>query len=81
MVKRVDQEKINEILGRTQCPNDFRCINSGFENLCKANDIGLDDYLECLEEENFKCPFVISFGSGYLCKCPMRIYLAKELKI
>lgn len=74
------KRKILEIIGQMQCPHDFRCADSGFENLCKVRDFGLDHYLECLVENPMNCRFAISFGRTYLCQCPLRVYLAKKLK-
>ena len=72
--------KIEAIIGRLKCPKDFKCYKSGFEALCKAKDVGLKLYLECLEQNSFECPFSVSFGRSHYCKCPLRVYLAKELK-
>jgi hypothetical protein len=79
MMREEDREKIIEILGQMQCPRDFRCAESGFECLCSAKDFGLESYLECLERDPWSCKFALSFGGAYLCRCPLRVYLAKEL--
>ena len=73
-------KQIEEIIGRMKCPNDFRCWESGFEALCKARDIGQESFLECLEENPQECKFSLSFGYSYFCQCPLRVYIAKELK-
>jgi len=75
-----ERENIEEIIDGMKCPKDFRCAQSGFEHLCKAHDIGLKGYLDCLEEKPAKCKFALSFGEGYLCQCPLRVHLAKTLK-
>ena len=41
-MKEEDREKIEEIIGRLSCPKNFKCAASGFEDLCKAKDIGID---------------------------------------
>ena len=79
-MKDDDRKRIEEMTGNIKCPKNFKCVESGFENLCKAKDFGLDDYLECLEEDPQKCKFALSFGNGYFCQCPLRVYLAKKLK-
>ncbi len=71
---------IKEIMEKMKCSKDFRCKVSGFENLCKARDFGLDDYLECLEADPLDCEFTLPFGKGNLCKCPARVAIAKILK-
>ncbi len=79
-MKDEDRKKIEEILDRMICPKNFKCADSGFEQLCKARNIGLENYLDCLEENPSACLFALPFGSGYLCHCPLRVYLSRELK-
>ena len=74
------RRKIEKIIGQLQCPKDFKCAESGFENLCKARDFGIDDFLECLEDNPSRCSFAFHFGNTYFCQCPLRVYLAKKLK-
>ena len=79
MLKDDDRKKIEEIIGKMSCPKAFKCAESGFETLCKARDFGVDSYLDCLEEKRDKCPFALPFGEGFLCQCPLRVFLAKKL--
>ena len=44
------KEEIEKIIDRITCPKDFKCYKSGFENLGKARDIGIEGYVECLEK-------------------------------
>ena len=55
-------KEIKEIMGGMKCPYDFKCYKSGFDNLCKAKDIGIESFLECLEENPQECHFSLSFG-------------------
>ena len=73
-------KKVKEIMSKIQCSEDFKCANSGFNELCKARDDGIEGCLECLEENPSKCVFAVSFGFGYLCRCPLRCYVAKVMK-
>ena len=77
MKKDIDKE-IEEIIGQMKCPKDFSCYRSGFKELCKAKDIGIEGYLECLEKNPMKCKFAMSFGVLFVCKCPLRYYLAQN---
>lgn len=74
------QKEIEEIIGQLKCPKDFECYKSGFKVLCKAVDVGVESFLECLEERPFKCKFSVAFGGLYYCQCPLRVYIAKKLK-
>jgi hypothetical protein len=64
---------------KIECSKDFQCYESKFKDLCRAEDIGLKSFLLC-QEENRDCNFAIFFIDEYLCKCPLRVYIAKELK-
>jgi hypothetical protein len=74
-------EEIQEIVGGIRCPKSFVCYESGLETLCKAEDVGLESFLICLDLDPRKCKFSRSWRMGYLCECPLRIYLAKKLKV
>ena len=80
MMKEEDRKCIDEIMAGIQCPKGFKCAASGFDQLCKARDIGLERYLGCLEENPPDCTFALSFGYRHMCQCPLRVYLAKKLK-
>jgi hypothetical protein len=70
--------KIQEIMNGMQCNRDFECYKSGFENLCQVMIIGDAKLVECLEQQAISCKRVFSFGLGYICKCPLRNYIAKN---
>jgi hypothetical protein len=72
--------KIEEVIGQMKCPKGFTCAENGYKSLCKARDIGLESYLECHEDNSGQCKFSVSFGSGYYCQCPLRVYIAKNMK-
>jgi hypothetical protein len=71
---------IEDIKGRMDCPKNFECVRSNFDNLCQARDFGLKNYVECCEADPQRCGFALSFGETYFCKCPMRVYIAKTLR-
>jgi hypothetical protein len=74
------KKQIKEIINGLQCPKDFVCYTSGQTMLCKAEDIGLDSYLVCLEKNPRGCKFfTVIFGDKHFCQCPLRIYLAKRM--
>lgn len=80
-MKEEFKKKIDEIMAGIQCPKDFKCVSTDLNQLCKARDIGLYNYLECLEANRKGCPFAFSFGDRYFCHCPLRMYLAKKLNM
>jgi len=71
--------EIKEIIGQIKCTKGFECYKSGFKILCNARDIGIDSLLECLEREPYACKFSFPFALTYLCQCPLRVYVEKNL--
>jgi hypothetical protein len=74
-------ENIEDIVDKLKCSKGFECYKSGFKNLCKAEDIGIESFLVCLEKEPSDCKFSIPFGDGFFCQCPLRVYIAKKMKV
>ncbi|MHC4110246.1 MAG: hypothetical protein ACYSUY_04175 [Planctomycetota bacterium] len=73
------RQLIEEIMPGMQCSKKFKCAESGFDNLCKARDFWDENYLECLESYPHSCEYALPVANGYLCQCPLRIYLRKKL--
>ena len=74
-----EKQEIEAIIGGIDCPKDFRCYKSGFKDLCKAQDFGVQSFIVCLEEDQ-RCKFSYAVGSRRFCQCPLRGYLIKKLK-
>ena len=74
------KKELWELIGYLKCPKDFKCYRSGFENLCKAKAVGMEGFLDCLEENPRDCKFAFPFGHGHFCHCPLRVYIAKKVK-
>ena len=77
----VQQKHIEELLLDSLCSRECECYQSGFKDLCKAKDIGMEDFLECAEEDANMRPSSFSFGYRFFCKCPIRIYISREFGI
>jgi hypothetical protein len=75
-----DRKEIEEIISHFKCPKDFQCYKSQFVVLCNAEDIGIESFLECLEEDPLECQFSMPYGHTHFCHCPLRIYICKKLK-
>ena len=74
------KKEIEKIIREFDCPKGFVCYTSGFDSLCKAEDIGLEPYLACLDERPEECLFLLSYANVHYCDCPLRLYIAKKLK-
>jgi hypothetical protein len=75
-----DREEIKKIMSGMQCKKNFACSESGFKRLCKAENIGIENVIRCLEEKPSVCSFALPFGDVHYCQCQLRIYLSKKLK-
>ena len=70
--------QIEEIITGMDCPKDFKCYKSGFEDLSKIQIFRDGDLVECSGERSQFCKFSFHFGFGYFCRCPLRKYIAKN---
>ena len=57
----------------------FQCYESHFNVFCKAEDIGIESYVRCLEENSHVCQFSVPFGYAHFCQSPLRVYVCKKL--
>lgn len=80
IMREDERQRIEEIIGGMSCPKGFKCAESGFVNLCKAKDFGVESFLDCLDEGRSHCKFALPFADIHLCQCPLRVYVAKKLK-
>jgi hypothetical protein len=78
MMKAKVSKSIEEIMTGMKCPKNFRCADSGFERLCRAEDIELDNHLLCLEINPFQCNFSVVVEKKHFCTCPFCVYLSKK---
>lgn len=77
----VDTKKqIEQIISGMECRKDFRCYKSGFKDLTKVQIFNAPDLLKCLGDNPQNCEYASAFGDGHYCKCPVRLYIAKNLK-
>ncbi len=77
---RKQRAKIEEIASGLKCSKDFKCCESGFEELCRAADSGAESHLMCLEDSEDFCRFRVVVGSFNLCMCPLRGYIARNIE-
>ena len=67
------QQQLQAIKDKMNCPNDFRCEKSGFTVCGKVRRVG--ELLECFEVDRNLCPFALPFGYGHYCRCPLNNYV------
>ena len=77
------KKRIEAIIKGMECEKDFICYKSNFKELCKCKNPGHGIPLNCLKDNyhgKTSCKFKKSFSVGYLCTCPLRIYIARNLE-
>ena len=74
------KKEIEKIISRIGCSKNFKCYKSGFKSIGKAEDVGIESFVKCLDKNAWQCEFSFAFGSSYFCQCPLRIYVLRELK-
>lgn len=79
-ISQESKKKIESIMAEFKCPKNFKCYKAGLDNICKAKDRGLVMYIDCLEKDPKECMFATPFGAEHFCRCPLRVYIVKELK-
>ena len=72
------KRQIEKIISEMECPKDFECRTSDFENLGKTRLIADNQLVECMKEDTQLCRFTLPFGNITLCKCPLRKYIAQN---
>jgi len=70
------KKHIERIMGTMTCPKDFECSKSDFTEYCKASYVSERDFVKCFEPDPEKCWFSGLTENGYICNCPIRVYIA-----
>jgi len=71
---------VQKIMAEMNCPGDFICYKSKFDDLTPVEAFPGNNIVECLRTDPSLCPMAFTFGLGKgFCKCPLRHYVAFEL--
>lgn len=79
MMREEDRARIKELLGKIECPSEFRCAASGFRYLCKAGKGDSGCEILCREENPENCVFAKPEDGEFHCECPLRRYVSEKL--
>jgi hypothetical protein len=76
------KEKIETIISQNTCIKNFKCYQSNFIDICKAQDMGQGEkLLECIDENGYECEFSVRYRSTRFCGCKVRAAIAQELGV
>jgi hypothetical protein len=75
-----DIQRLEKALPGPRLLEDCRYFKPGVGFRCKARDVGLDSYVECLAIDSYTCPFSLSHAYTCYCLCRARVFIAKALQ-
>ena len=73
-------ERLEALVRETGCNKDLRSLVSKPGEYCDCRDTELKGFLECRHEHPQGCKYMLPFGYGFFCKCPLALYLYREMK-
>lgn len=82
-------EEVRDIMDNMSCKLDFACYKISIENICRAeyNEHSLVCKISSMPSDKeilfLNCEYRLYLGNAhnyYVCRCPLRIYIAKNLK-
>jgi hypothetical protein len=65
----------------SKCPNSVSCIETGCcgeREMCKVQRAAGENILFLEGDMPFGCPYLLPFGYGHLCTCPVHAKLHKQ---
>ncbi len=71
------KNRVEELKDEITCSYDFICLSKENPRQCQTEDIGIEDFVICLEKRGYLCEFSTFFGESVFCSCPVRVFLAK----
>ena len=48
---------------------------------CRVKPAGFGDYMDCLSQWGWRCPFSLQFGNGCLCRHPLKNEILARLEV
>jgi len=72
------KKNIHKIMEEIPCEHNFACYYSPNGDICKAQDIGIDGFLNCQDDHTDFCLHRLDFGYSKFCSCPMNNYIIKN---
>jgi len=73
-------KELNKLEDQIECSKNFLCTKEPLEDPCNARYQAIADLLECLDDQSTTCEFSVPFGTGYVCKCPLRKLIALNIE-
>jgi len=75
------EAEIERIKANMSCAKAFSCMSSGLAQAGRVNVFASGQLLACRETGAAACSHAQPFGNGFYCKCPLRMYLTRVLRM
>jgi hypothetical protein len=72
--------ELNKLEDQIECSKNFSCTKEPLKDSCNARYQAIADLMECLNDQSITCEFSVPFGTGYVCKCPLRKLIALNIE-
>jgi len=80
-LSKEQEREIEKIVALTDCPNDFSCYKSKFEDLPSFTIWRGANVIQCEQPDRFDCPNSTVFcGDIVFCECPLLRHVAFQLE-
>jgi hypothetical protein len=79
----MDRIEIDEatLKSTTRCERNFSCLSSNDRTVCPPEHLIQNDVLFVKSGQTKMCPYLVHFGFGYVCSCPVRKGIYKRYRI
>ena len=74
------RQEFHHLINESNCTKNYLCIFETGNDLCEARYHVSADLLECIYKQKCSCEHSIEVNSTYICKCPLRAFIAINLK-
>jgi hypothetical protein len=65
----------------TRCRRGFSCLSAVSRSICPPEQFIQDDVLFVKSARTKMCPYLVHFGLGFVCSCPVRKGIYKRYRI
>ena len=77
---KIHMDNAVDALYHIELLTDSKHYKPGVGFICKAEDVGLESFVQCLEKDSRFCAYSIPYAGSHYCTSPARIHLAKTVK-
>ncbi len=79
----VDRIDIDEAIlkSASKCERGFSCLSGHDRAICPPENLIQNDVLFVKSAQTKTCPYLVHFGFGFVCSCPVRKRIYKRYRV